>query len=389
MVNPKKHIENLRLRQQPFGNYERKKNLGRILDKSATFPKGVSLKDIDQTFTEWVEKDLYVAFEGKVLPTLKLFSNQRISEYAQNWSYTDSLGNILMNFKGITRENNPKKGENQGSVFNVPGDRDYVMGYKPVLQENGEEAYDLYTMKQPVSVDLNYTITLVTNKYELINEMSSLIQTKFSALQVYIFPNGHAMPMKLDDVSDESEYGVDDRKYYSQSYKIKLMGYLVDPEGFKITHLPSRMRISTKTPKVKDYRPVKVKVEEYDRAEECGEIENSPYEKQNVNIIIEFPSCHKVSDFTIDLNLIIEEIELNNISDFVFYVNEELQNFENDETHLFKEDVIHIEIERENLFNDSSMIIKCKNEDVIFDSRNNPESSLDETDFDMEIKIEK
>ena len=387
MVNPKKNISNMHLRPQGVGNIRRRQNLGRILDKSASFPKGVLLKDIDQAFTEWVEKDLYLAFEGKVLPTLKLFSNQRISEYAQNWSHSDSLGNILLNFKGITRENNPKKGENQGSAFNIPGNRDYVMGYKAVLQENGEEAFDVYTMKQPTSIDLMYTITLVTNKYELINEMNQMMQTKFNALQVYLFPNGHAMPMKLDDVSDESEYGVDDRKYYSQSYKIKLKAYLIDPKGFKVTHLPSRIKISTGVQENKRRNPVKVRVEEWNPADECMPNEKSPYENQKVNIIVDFPSCHKIVDFDIDLNLTIDEIELNNISDFVLYINEELQDFEIDETHLLKEDKIHIEIERDDPFKTSSMIIKCKNDDLIFDTREDPESSLDDKNFDLDIEI--
>lgn len=387
MINPKKNINNMRLRPQGIGNIRRKQNLGRILDKSASFPKGVLLKDIDQAFTEWVEKDLYLAFEGKVLPTLKLFSNQRISEYTQNWSHSDSLGNVLMNFKGITRENNPKKGENQGSVFNIPGNRDYVMGYKAVLQENGEEAYDVYTMKQPTSIDLMYSVSLITNKYQLINEMNQMMQTKFSALQVYLFPNGHAMPMTLDDVSDESEYNVDDRKYYSQSYKIKLKAYLVDPKGFKITHMPSRLRMITGVQESKRKNPVKVKVEEWDPADECAPSIQSPYENQKVNIIIDFPSCHKTVDFDIDLNLTIDEIELNNISDFVLYVNEELQDFESDKTHLLKEDKIHIEIERDDPFKDSSMIIKCKNDDIIFDTRIDPESVLDDENFDLDIEI--
>lgn len=386
--NPKKNISNMRLRPQGVGNIRRKQNLGRILDKSANFPKGVTIKDIDQAFTEWVEKDLYLTFEGKELPTLKLFSNQRISEYAQTWSHSDStVGNILMNFKGITRENNPKKGENQGSVFNVPGNRDYVMGYKAVLQENGEEAYDVYTMKQPVSVDLIYTVSLITNKYQLINEMNQLMQNKFSALQCYLFPNGHAMPMKLEDTSDESEYGVDDRKYYAQTYKITLLAYLIDPEGFKITHLPSRFRIMTAVQSNKSKKPVKVKIEEWNPADECPPENETPFENQNVNIIVEFPSCHKTVDFTIDMNLTIDEIELNNINDFVFYINKELQDFESDKTFLLNEDQVHIEIERDDPFKDSSIIIKCKNNDVIFDTRQDPESALDEKDYDIDIEI--
>lgn len=382
---PKNHREKIRLRSQNMGDYLRKQNLGRILDKSATFPKGVLLKDIDQAVMEWVEKDLYLTFEDKVVPTIRFFTNQRINEFAQTWDKTDSLGNIAINFKGVSRDSNTVK---HGEIFNVPGSPDYIMGYKPVLQENGEEAYDLYTMKQPTSIEATYTVTIATNKYELLNKMHELMQKEFNALEKYIFPNGHAMPLKLEDVSDESENEIEDRKYYAQSYRITLKGYLVDPSGFKITHLPSRFRIETTVAaKKKKEKTVKVRIEDWNIAEECAEEEKSPYENQNVNIILEFPSCHKIVDFKIDMDLIVQEVELTNIHDFVLYLNEELEDFgdtEND-IQIYNGDDVHIEIERDDPFNDSKMIIKCINPNVIFDTREDPESALDEKDFDIDI----
>lgn len=390
MALPKKHIENMRLRTQLIGNPRRRQIQNHILEKTINFPKGVVLEDIDQAFTEWVKKKLYIAFENEEVPTVKLFSNQRISEYAQTWSHVDSLGNVLMNIKFISRENNPKKGNNQGNIFNIPGDRDYLMGYKPILQENGQEAYDMYTMKQPYTVDLIYTINLITNKYKLINEMNQLIHKEFSALESYLFPNGHAMPMKLEDVSDESEYGKDDRRYYSQAYKINLQGYIIDPNGFKITHVPSRMKIQTKSlKKFNDKENVKVKIEEWDINDDCPQNNESPFENQKVSIVIDFPSCQKEVDFNIDMNLTIDEIELDNIHDFVLYINEEIQDFENDETNIYEGDSIHVEITREDPFKDSKMILQCLNKDKIFDKRKNPEVSMDETDFDLEININK
>ena len=156
MALPKNHREHMRLHNVAIGNARRRETMKNIFKGSVNFPKGVMLEDIDIAFSEWVKKELYITYDGEELPTFKLFSNQRISEYAQNWSHTDSIGNILMNFKAISRENNPNKGKNQGEMFNIPGDRDYVMGYKPILLENGQEAYDMYTMKQPYTIDLIY-----------------------------------------------------------------------------------------------------------------------------------------------------------------------------------------------------------------------------------------
>lgn len=392
MSLPKKHIENMRLRNIAIGNDRRRDTIKRILDKSVNFSKGVMLEDIDRAFSEWVEKELYIAYDGELLPTFKLFSNQRISEYAQNWSHTDINGNLLMNFKVISRENNPKKGNNQGNIWNIPGERDYVVGYIPVLQENGQEAYDMYTMKQPYTLDLLYTVTIITNKYELINRMNQLVQHKFSALQAYLFPNGHAMPMKLSEVADESEYGIDDRKYYSQSYKIDLLAYIVDPSGFKVTHIPSRLKIRTNTfndkKKSKEKDEVKIKIEDWSVLDECRPEPQSPYFNQAVNIIIDFPQCKKEVEFIIDCDLIVDTLQLKNIYDFSMCVNDEPQTFETDETRLYDGDKISIKITRDDLYADSQLIIKCFNPNVIFDSRINPESELDAKNInDLEIIV--
>lgn len=390
MALPKQHIENLRLRPtSAIGNEKRRENIKRILDKSVNFTKGVVLKDIDSAFYEWVKKELYITFDGDELPTFKLFSNQRISEYSQNWLHTDSLGNVLMNFKTISRENNPKKGTNQGQLFNIPGNRDYVVGYVPVLQENGQEAYDMYTMKQPYTLDLIYTVTVITNKYELLNQMNQLVHHTFSALQCYLFPNGHAMPMKLSEVSDESEYNIDDRKYYSQSFKIELLAYIVDPNGFKVTHLPSRMAIRTLhviDKKDKSKHP-SVHIDDWNIAEECAEEEQSPFSNQNVNVVVNFPSCAKTVDFILDTDLIIDTIELTNVYDFVLCVNDELQNFDNEEIRLYNGDSIHIEISRDDDYKGSVLTIKCFNPNVIYDNRINLESQLDDNQTDLLIEI--
>ena len=219
---PKSQIDKLKLRNKAIG-VERRRNMSKlILEHAPNFPLGVSYKDIDKTFMEWVENDLYIAYDGKKLPTFKLFANQRINEYAQTWRHLDEIGNVLMNFKTVTRDNNPKKGTNQGEFYNIPGNRDYPMFIVPTLQENGTEAYDMYTMKQPFSIDMLYKIAIITNKYELLNEMNELVNYKFKSLNCYIAPNNHFMPMTLENISDESEYSIDDIKYYSQTYEIKI-----------------------------------------------------------------------------------------------------------------------------------------------------------------------
>ena len=109
-IQPKPYIDRLRLRNHAKG-IERRRNMSKIiLEKGTPLPKPVTYEDIDKAFFEWVDKKLDIVYNGKKLPTYKLFSNQKLSEYSQTWENLDETGNIIMNFKTITRENNPQYG---------------------------------------------------------------------------------------------------------------------------------------------------------------------------------------------------------------------------------------------------------------------------------------
>ena len=233
LIQPKPYIDKLRLRNHSFGE-ERRRNMSKlILEKGTPFPKPIEYSDIDQAMFKWVDEYISLEYDGKRVPTYKLYSTQRISEYIQEWDKQDDTGNPIINFKTITRENNPQKGDMQGNYFNIPGHKDFAMFYVPVLQENGTEAFDKYTMKQPFQVNFLYSVSIVSNKMELVNEMNELMHYQFNAINCYISPNGHPMSMTLEDVSDNSEYSIDDRKYYSQTYKIKVRGYIIRKEDYK------------------------------------------------------------------------------------------------------------------------------------------------------------
>ena len=89
----------LNLRGKAYGQ-ERRKNLAKeILKDSTPLPKTLLYKDIDKAFSEWVENDLHITFEGEVIPTMSLYSNQRFSEYMQTWEGVDEKKNIIFNFK--------------------------------------------------------------------------------------------------------------------------------------------------------------------------------------------------------------------------------------------------------------------------------------------------
>lgn len=364
-IQPKPYFDKIRLKNNTIGNARRLGMTYMMLENAPNFPLSVEYDDIDKEMLKWVENELDITFEGVRLPTFKLYSNQRIGEYSQSWEHLDSHGNLIMNFKTLTRENNPKQGKSQGEYFNIPGNRDYPMFIVPTLQKNGTEAYDLYTMKQPLSVDFMYTVGIITNKYELINQMNMLVLDRFKALEVYISPNNHPMPLKLDGVSDESEYALDDRKYYSQTYTINLKAYIIRKEDYKVERIPSRtivmMEGDIESSKRKRYKKSIVSViEDENETNKCIEEENDKFYFKPIEVKVDIPMCDRKAEFVFDTNFQIEDIELKNVCKLDVFVNGELIDFNDEDTDArwVEGDEIKVSICRNDLFKDSSIIFK-------------------------------
>lgn len=238
MVPRKKYKNYLNIHHTP-DPLERRMNLIKgAIGKGTALPNPVVYEDIDRAFKEWVEKDLYVSFEGKEIPTMVLYSNQRFSEYLQTWQYTDENNNVLLNFKTVTRENNPSFGKDQGGNYNIPGEPFFLMARQIAHDESGRLYYIDYKMKQPFTADLSYKVSIVSNKLELINEFNLMMVDKFKSRQCYLNINGHHMPMILEGVNDESEYSVTDRQFYSQSYNITLQSYIIKRDDMRVEERP-------------------------------------------------------------------------------------------------------------------------------------------------------
>jgi hypothetical protein len=433
--SPKEYRDKLRLRRHAIG-VERRRNMSKIiLEKGTPLPKSVDYADIDQEMFNWVDKRLNLSYDGTRLPTYKLYSTQRISEYMQSWDQTDDYGNIIMNFKTITRENNPQKGEITNGYFNIPGHKDFAMFYVPVLQENGTEAYDKYTMKQPFGVNFIYSISIITNKMELLNEMNEKMHYEFNAISCYIFPNGHPMSMTLQDVSDDSEYTIDDRKYYSQTFKVLLKGYIIRKEDFKVERIPSRFVITSfdsdasgiiqrrgknrkEDEKVKFFeetrddketrgfvlsglesdekcevypahdleKPSEI-IDEVDDADACCDEEGYGFRHKVMRVVMNFGECDAELSFEMDKEMVLETVETDNIHDFKIFINGELMNLDN-EIRFLKDDEITVKISREDPHSPSELVLVGYDPDVVFDNKYLAETSLDEPFDEEEIILE-
>lgn len=317
----------IKLKRDVVGK-ERRENLAKeVLQDATPLPNPLEYEDIDKEFERWVSQDLDISFENQKLPTYLMLSNQRFSEYLQSWQHVDEKKNLILNFKTITRENNPKAGTIVGDTRNIPGDIDFLINRVFSVDRHGNRYFTDYRMKQPMSIDLIYTVSIFTNKYQLLNEFNIMMNEKFKAIDCYIRPNGHFIPMKLNDISDESEYNIDDRRYYSQSYSITVMAYIIPKDSFRVIEQPM-MKLECFDGEVLS-RP-KTIVEET----ECYEDYN-PYEYQPIEIKTVFPPENTKHNFKIDCDSEITAISMKNTRFFDMYINGNLIDiskiFKNDE----------------------------------------------------------
>lgn len=295
---------------------ERRMNLTKeILKDSTPLPLPLEYKDIDKEFRRWVDEDLEISFENEKLPTFMMLSNQRFSEYLQSWQHVDNKKNLILNFKTITRESNPKSGTIVGNTRNIPGDRTYLMKRVEMRDKNDRKYYIDYRVKQPFSVDLVYKVSLFTNKYELLNDFNLIMNDKFKAIDCYIRPNGHFIAMKITDISDESEYSIDNRQYYSQTYHITVMAYIMPKDSFKVEERPELKLMIGDDVKFKN---TYAEIEDY--PEQCdGDL---PYEYEKTTITTHFDPNSSSYKLNIDCNFESEKITTKNIRYFNLFVND-------------------------------------------------------------------
>lgn len=434
LIQPKPYMDKLKLRHHAYG-IERRRNMSKlILEHGTPIPKSIEYSDIDEAMYKWVDERIRITYDGKRLPTYKLYSTQRLSEYIQEWDKQDDTGNPIVNFKTVTRELNPQKGESQGNYFNIPGHKDFAMFYVPVLQENGTEAYDKYTMKQPFAVNFLYSVAIISNKMEIVNKMNELMQYEFSAINCYLSPNDHPMSMTLEDISDESEYTIDDRKYYSQTFKIKVRGYIIRKEDYSVERIPSRFVISSHdsdasgivTRKGKNRREdekvvfmegfddnpeayERIKTETLAKDDHCEVIPVDDKDKPNIipeilddsdnccektdkyyhkimKVMMKFDDCTTELSFVIDKDMVLETVETSNVYDFRLLVNDELMDLDSN-VKFYKDDEITVRITRDDLQAESELYLIGYDPNVAFDKTNIAESSLDEPIDEEDIMI--
>ena len=294
---------------------ECRRNISKEIVRHADYmPKTLGYEDIDRCFKEWVENELNIEQDGVKLPTMVLYSNQRFSEYMQTWRFTDENNNVRLNFKTVTRENNPSHGSIVGDTYNIPGDRFYTFKSIDAIDDSGKRYRIDYKMKQPTAVDLSYKVSIITNRYVTLNKFNERIHQIFNSKQTYISPNGHYMSMLLDNISDESEYNIEDRQFFAQHFTVKLRGYILKEDDFKVEENPVAALVFINDNDGKRRKPT-IEVSEYDP---CLDDKNEYVKKIDIDIKFSFRApCRGKINFTMDEDVIITGITFNEESNIV------------------------------------------------------------------------
>ena len=256
----------------------------------------------------------------------------------------------MLNFKTITRENNPQFGKIHNGYWNIPGnDRYYLMKRQMVLDDNGSESILDLKMRQPVAVDLNYKLTIFTTQYHLVNDFNTLITKAFSSRQCYIKPNEHFMPMTLESVSDESNYSIDDRQFYGQTFNIKVMAYIITEDDYRVEQIPYKRGVTVPTMTVKKNMP-----EAY--IEECED------DSGTVTLTVLYPKkcARTVASFTVDTDVTINNITVQNLfNNYEIFVNGEICDKTQDFP-IFDGDNVVIKASKQLKTDEASMILNGK-----------------------------
>lgn len=263
MALPSKVKKHLPLIPEKVGRERRQQMLDDITDYGTFLPKGVLHADLDLGMLDFVKEDLKLIVGEKLVPTVdKIITNQNWSQFTETWNFQDLDKNISLPFVATVRTPEVKYGTFQGGAANIPNRRQFFY-YTVPTWDGQRKGADVYTIPQPIPVDITYNVKLFCNRMRELNEFNKIIMQKFTSKQAYTQIKGHYMPIIMETVSDESAKDLQKRKYYIASYTLILKGLLIDEAEFKVSPAISRQvslfetdeRVKTRKANIQPPRP--------------------------------------------------------------------------------------------------------------------------------------
>lgn len=284
----------------------RRQELAEFITKDGTYlPKSVLHADLDRGMLDFVKNDLSIVSEGKIVPMVDIIlTTQNWAQFTETWNFVDNDLNAKPPFITVVRQPEVKYGTNPALMYTIPNRKQFYFAQVPTWNGN-QQGMDIYTIPQPVPVDIVYNVKIVCNRMRELNLFNKVVLQKFSSRQAYTFIKGQYVPIISTNISDESVMDIDKRKYYIQNYDFTMLGYLIDEEEFQVKPAISRV----------------MQVFELDTTTRKRRADKKP---ENANLFeLTFPfavgvnTFSKNMDYTINMNVDYSK----NISSYDVYIN--------------------------------------------------------------------
>lgn len=164
---PKKIKKNINLSPEKSGIARRYQLLDDINDNGTFLPKSLLHEDLDGGFLNFVKEDLKTDINGKVIPVVNiLLTSQNWAQFTQTWDFNDLDKNSKPPFITTIRTPEVKFGTIPSLRYNIPNRKQYY--YAAVPTWNGtRKGLDIYTIPQPVPVDIKYTVKIICNRMRI------------------------------------------------------------------------------------------------------------------------------------------------------------------------------------------------------------------------------
>jgi len=324
---------------------ERREQLLEYIKEDGTYlPKSVLHADLDRGMLDFVKTELEVVTAGKVVPLLDIIiTTQNWTQYLETWQFVDLDYNPSPPFITVVRTPEVKYGTNPSLQYTIPNRKQFYYASVPTWNGN-EQGMDIYTIPQPVPVDINYQVKIICNRMRELNQLNKIVMQTFSSRQAYTFIKGQYVPIIMNNVSDESQMNMDSRKYYVQSYDFTMLGYLIDEEEFEVKPAIQRMTqlIEVDTSLRKQRR------EKYPENPDTFEM---PFLFVSGNTIL-----NDIIDFTANMTL----ISTDNVDTFDVYINSDYYGSDLQRIEITTNDVLRIEVTKDNNSLPSNILFENK-----------------------------
>jgi hypothetical protein len=221
---------------------KRRQELLDMITKSDSFlPDSILHDDLDKGMLDYVKKTFMVVSDGTQIPIIeKILTIQRWGEFTANWEFSDGDGNVKLPFIAIIRKPDVQFGTNPSIQRTIPERHQFHYATVPTWDGTAMGA-DIYKIPQPIPCDITYDITIVCNKFRDLNKFNKIVLQHFTSRQAYTKVKGHYIPIILNSIEDNTPMEtMDGRRFYMQTYKFIMLGFLIDSDEFEVKPAISR-----------------------------------------------------------------------------------------------------------------------------------------------------